>query len=63
MVYPCKNNYYLFNGDFVDRDLCGLKCITTLIGFKILYPDYFFISRGNHEDKSMNEKYGFKIEI
>ena len=63
MVYPCKNNYYLFNGVFVDRDLFGLKCITTLIGFKILYPDYFFISRGNHEDKSVNEKYGFKIEI
>ena len=61
--YPSENNLYLFNGDFVDRGVFGLECIVTLIGFKLLYPDYFFISRGNHEDKEMNERYGFKREI
>ena len=61
--YPSKDNYYLFNGDFVDRGFFGLECLTTLIGFKILYPEYFFISRGNHEDKSMNARYGFRIEL
>ena len=49
--------------DFVNRCVFGLECIVTLIGFKLLYPDYFFISRGNHEDKEMNERYGFKREI
>ena len=61
--YPSENNYYLFNGDFVDRGFFGVECLVTLIGFKILYPDYFFISRGNHEDQSMNFRYGFRIEI
>ena len=61
--FPSEDNLYLFNGDFVDRGLFGLECITTLIGLKILYPDYVFLSRGNHEDRQMNEKYGFKYEI
>ena len=61
--YPSENNYYLFNGDFVDRSLFGIECIVTLIGFKLLYPDYFFLARGNHEDKSINIRYGFRIEI
>ena len=61
--YPSENNLYLFNGDFVDRGLFGLECLTTLIAFKILYPDYFFMARGNHEDKDINDRYGFRIEI
>ena len=61
--YPSEDNYYLFNGDFVDRGIFGFECLITLIGFKILYPNYFFISRGNHEDKSINFRYGFRIEI
>ena len=61
--YPSENNYYLFNGDFVDRGVFGLECLITLIGFKILYPDYFFIARGNHEDRAMNFNYGFRNEI
>ena len=62
---PSEENPYLFNGDFVDRwpDLdCrfvniflvfrgsfSVECIFTLFGFKLLYPDHFFMSRGNHE--------------
>ena len=61
--YPSENNLYLFNGDFVDRGKFGLECLTTLIAFKILYPNYFFIARGNHEDKDMNGVYGFKAEV
>ena len=61
--YPSEDNLYLFNGDYIDRGLFGLECLTTLIAFKILYPDYFFMSRGNHEDKEINDRYGFKFEI
>ena len=61
--YPSEDNLYLFNGDFEDRGVFGLECLITLISFKILYPDYFFLSRGNHEDKELNERYGFKNEI
>lgn len=36
----------LFNGDFVDRGSFSVECIFTLFGFKLLYPDKFFMSRG-----------------
>ena len=58
--YPSEENPYLFNGDFVDRGVFGIECIVTLIAFKILYPNHFFMARGNHEDISINYRYGFK---
>lgn len=36
----------LFNGDFVDRGSFSVECIFTLLGFKLLYPNHFFMSRG-----------------
>lgn len=43
---PSETNPYLFNGDFVDRGSFSVECIFTLFGFKLLYPNYFFMSRG-----------------
>lgn len=43
---PSEKNPYLFNGDFVDRGSFSVECIFTLFGFKLLYPNYFFLSRG-----------------
>ena len=60
--YPSEDNPYLFNGDFVDRGVFGVECIVTLIAFKILYPKHFFMARGNHEDISINYRYGFRNE-
>lgn len=54
---------YLFNGDFVDRGSFSVECIFTLFGFKLLYPDHFFLSRGNHESYNMNQMYGFSGEF
>ncbi len=60
---PAKGNPYLFNGDFVDRGSFSVECIFVLFGFKLLYPDKFFMSRGNHESENMNKMYGFEGEV
>lgn len=60
---PSTTNPYLFNGDFVDRGSFSVECIFTLFGFKLLYPNHFFLSRGNHESFNMNQLYGFTGEV
>ncbi|KEG12156.1 serine/threonine protein phosphatase type 5 [Trypanosoma grayi] len=60
---PSPENWYLFNGDFVDRGSYSLENAVTLFAYKILYPDCMFISRGNHESLSMNRVYGFEGEV
>jgi len=60
---PSPTNPYLFNGDFVDRGSFSVECILTLFGFKLLYPDSFFMARGNHESQTMNQMYGFEGEV
>ncbi|KAL0127518.1 hypothetical protein PUN28_003062 [Cardiocondyla obscurior] len=60
---PSETNSYLFNGDFVDRGSFSVECIFTLFGFKLLYPNHFFMSRGNHESAMMNQMYGFDGEV
>ncbi|CAH0690317.1 unnamed protein product [Spodoptera exigua] len=60
---PSETNPYLFNGDFVDRGSFSVECIFTLFSFKLLYPDHFFMSRGNHETLDMNRMYGFRGEV
>lgn len=60
---PSEENPYLFNGDFVDRGSFSVECILTLLGFKVLYPNHFFMSRGNHESHTMNQMYGFEGEV
>ena len=61
--YPSEENPYLFNGDFVDRGVFSVECITTLMCFKILYPNHVFLARGNHENRNMNKMYGFEAEV
>uniref|UniRef100_A0A1B6CFM8 protein-serine/threonine phosphatase n=1 Tax=Clastoptera arizonana TaxID=38151 RepID=A0A1B6CFM8_9HEMI len=60
---PSKTNPYLFNGDFVDRGSFSVECIFTLFGFKLLYPEHFYMARGNHESLTMNQMYGFEGEV
>uniref|UniRef100_A0A914Z127 protein-serine/threonine phosphatase n=1 Tax=Panagrolaimus superbus TaxID=310955 RepID=A0A914Z127_9BILA len=60
---PSESNPYLFNGDFVDRGSFSVETIFTLLGFKLLYPKNFFMSRGNHESDSLNKMYGFEGEV
>ena len=60
---PSKENPYLFNGDFIDRGSFSVEVIVTLVSWKVLYPNHFFMSRGNHETKNLNKLYGFEGEV
>lgn len=59
---PSETNPYLFNGDIVDRGSFSIECILLLLSLKLLYPQHFYISRGNHETHTMNQMYGFEGE-
>ncbi|KAK5981162.1 hypothetical protein GCK32_001963 [Trichostrongylus colubriformis] len=60
---PSETNPYLFNGDFVDRGSFSVETIFTMFSYKLLYPNHFFLSRGNHESDVMNKMYGFEGEV
>jgi diadenosine tetraphosphatase ApaH/serine/threonine PP2A family protein phosphatase len=53
---------FVFNGDFVDRGDHQLETIGLLLALKVAYPEQVWLVRGNHEDRPMNERYGFQDE-
>jgi len=53
---------YVFNGDFVDRGEHQLETIGLLLALKVAFPGQVWLVRGNHEDRNMNERYGFEDE-
>merc|ERR1719183_1223197 len=59
---PGSGVSFVFNGDFVDRGTHSLEVIGLLFALKIISPDTVWLVRGNHEDRSMNERYGFENE-
>lgn len=54
---------YLFNGDFVDRGSWSTEVAFFFYSLKLLYPNNFYLDRGNHETNDMNQVYGFQSEI
>ncbi|ETP50198.1 hypothetical protein F442_04419 [Phytophthora nicotianae P10297] len=60
---PSSKTWYLFNGDFVDRGAHGVEIMLLLLAFKLLYPEFVFLNRGNHEERMINEVFGFQAEV
>eukprot|EP00440_Ansanella_granifera_P056997 gb/GFBE01061788.1/.p1 GENE.gb/GFBE01061788.1/~~gb/GFBE01061788.1/.p1 ORF type:complete len:603 (+),score=106.49 gb/GFBE01061788.1/:1-1809(+) len=53
---------FVFNGDFVDRGQHSLEVIGLLLALKVAMPHKVWLVRGNHEDRTMNSRYGFQEE-
>ena len=53
------NNDYLFLGDYVVRWRHSLETICLLLALKVKFPEKIHLLRGNHEDKQMNNHFGF----
>ncbi|KAK5702928.1 Palmitoyl-protein thioesterase 1 [Elasticomyces elasticus] len=60
--FPSEKHGYLFNGDFVDRGSWSCEIALLLYAYKMLFPKFFFLNRGNHETDDMNRMYGFEGE-
>lgn len=60
---PSEKNLYVFNGDFVDRGAWGVEVLSTLLSWKLCYPDCVYLTRGNHESSSCTQAYGFYKEV
>ncbi|CCD70686.2 Serine/threonine-protein phosphatase [Caenorhabditis elegans] len=59
--FPHRANY-LFLGDYVDRGKHCLETILLLFAYKVIFPNHFFMLRGNHECSLINKIYGFYDE-
>ncbi len=53
---------YLFLGDYVDRGNHSLETICLLMALKLKYPKRIHMIRGNHEDRWINNGFGFSEE-
>ncbi len=52
----------LFLGDYVDRGMFGLETILYLLSYKINFPQYFWLLRGNHESRQITQNFNFHKE-
>lgn len=53
------NFYMIFLGDYTDRGSYGIEVLYTLLRLKLANPEHVFLLRGNHEDLTLQSRYGF----
>ena len=53
---------FLFMGDYVDRGGFSINTFCYLCALKLKFPNNFFMLRGNHEFRQINQIYGFYSE-
>lgn len=57
-----EESMFLFLGDYVDRGPQGVEVIMLLLALKVEYPKRVYLLRGNHEEASTSQVYGFYHE-
>ena len=60
---PSEGQYFIFNGDFVDRGAWGIETLLLLLAWKLALPHRAFLLRGNHECTTCTIMYGFQKEL
>ncbi|KAJ7979134.1 Serine/threonine-protein phosphatase [Quillaja saponaria] len=60
---PSENQYYVFNGNYVDKGSWGVEVFLVLLAWKVLMPHRVYLLRGNHESKYCTSRYGFNKEV
>ncbi len=55
--------YMLFLGDYVDRGWYGAEVLYGIMRLKNENPNQVFMVRGNHEEFTLNMRYGFAQEV
>ena len=60
--FPSETNFYIFNGDFVDRGPQGVEVMCILLAMYCAFPKFVTLNRGNHEDFAICCAYGFQRE-
>jgi protein phosphatase len=53
---PSRSNIYLFNGDVADRGSHAVEIFALLFGYMLAEPGSVYMSRGNHENREINER-------
>jgi hypothetical protein len=60
-IQPTYN--IIFLGDIIDRGVYGFEIMIIILLLKLINPNNIFVNRGNHEEKDINYKNGFRDHI